>query len=140
MRGHAAACVIVPLSLTACQQGSESQARPTLDEPFALHARLVLADQTTPEVGPRQPWHDLHCKLEGPAVWDLITNFEQRWRLATKGRKNLKLRGLLEAMRKPNMVADLEAGQPGSSNADAGLWTAQVLACCSNLGDLVSRA
>ncbi|KAL0366002.1 UNVERIFIED_CONTAM: Phospholipase D delta [Sesamum radiatum] len=34
--------------------------------------------------GPRQPWHDLHCKLEGPAAYDVLKNFEQRWRKATK--------------------------------------------------------
>ncbi|XP_020584561.1 phospholipase D alpha 1-like [Phalaenopsis equestris] len=31
--------------------------------------------------GPREPWHDLHSKLEGPAAWDVLTNFEQRWKL-----------------------------------------------------------
>ncbi|RZC29924.1 Phospholipase D delta [Glycine soja] len=31
-----------------------------------------------------QPWHDLHCKIEGPAAYDILTNFEQRWRKATK--------------------------------------------------------
>ncbi|XP_029118259.1 phospholipase D delta isoform X2 [Elaeis guineensis] len=36
--------------------------------------------------GPRQPWHDLHCKIEGPAAHDILTNFEQRWRKATKWR------------------------------------------------------
>ena len=30
--------------------------------------------------GPRQPWHDWHCKIEGPAAYDILTNFEQRWR------------------------------------------------------------
>ncbi|KAI8549395.1 hypothetical protein RHMOL_Rhmol06G0021500 [Rhododendron molle] len=34
--------------------------------------------------GPRQPWHDLHCKIEGPAAYDVLKNFEQRWRKATK--------------------------------------------------------
>ncbi|KAL5557797.1 hypothetical protein UlMin_034008 [Ulmus minor] len=34
--------------------------------------------------GPREPWHDLHCKLEGPAAYDVLTNFEQRWKKATK--------------------------------------------------------
>ncbi|XP_057774702.1 phospholipase D delta-like isoform X1 [Salvia miltiorrhiza] len=33
---------------------------------------------------PRQPWHDLHCKIEGPAAYDVLMNFEQRWRKATK--------------------------------------------------------
>lgn len=30
--------------------------------------------------GPRQPWHDLHCKIDGPAAYDILTNFEQRWK------------------------------------------------------------
>ncbi|KAJ9186397.1 hypothetical protein P3X46_001973 [Hevea brasiliensis] len=34
--------------------------------------------------GPRQPWHDWHCKIEGPAAYDILTNFEQRWRKASK--------------------------------------------------------
>nr|XP_043610156.1 phospholipase D alpha 1-like [Erigeron canadensis] len=29
--------------------------------------------------GPREPWHDIHCKLEGPIAWDVLYNFEQRW-------------------------------------------------------------
>nr|GEU44683.1 phospholipase D delta-like [Tanacetum cinerariifolium] len=33
---------------------------------------------------PRQPWHDLHCKIDGPAAYDVLTNFEQRWRKATR--------------------------------------------------------
>ncbi|KAK9286927.1 hypothetical protein L1049_015335 [Liquidambar formosana] len=35
---------------------------------------------------PRQPWHDLHCKIEGPAAYDIMKNFEQRWKKATKWR------------------------------------------------------
>ncbi|CAI0461406.1 unnamed protein product [Linum tenue] len=33
---------------------------------------------------PRQPWHDLHSRIDGPAAYDLLINFEQRWRKATK--------------------------------------------------------
>lgn len=29
--------------------------------------------------GPREPWHDVHSKLEGLAAWDVLANFEQRW-------------------------------------------------------------
>lgn len=31
------------------------------------------------EGGPRQPWHDIHSKIEGPVAWDVYTNFVQRW-------------------------------------------------------------
>ncbi|KAI7996034.1 Phospholipase D alpha 1 [Camellia lanceoleosa] len=30
--------------------------------------------------GPREPWHDIHCKLEGPVALDVLYNFEQRWK------------------------------------------------------------
>ncbi|KAH6825402.1 phospholipase D alpha 1 [Perilla frutescens var. hirtella] len=39
--------------------------------------------------GPREPWHDIHCKLEGAAAWDVVFNFEQRWR--KQGGKDLLL-------------------------------------------------
>ncbi|GBG85073.1 hypothetical protein CBR_g39537 [Chara braunii] len=29
--------------------------------------------------GPRQPWHDIHCRLEGPAAYDVLKNFTERW-------------------------------------------------------------
>lgn len=40
--------------------------------------------------GPRQPWHDLHCRIDGPAAYDVLTNFEQRWRKATKWRDRFR--------------------------------------------------
>ncbi|XP_041020111.1 phospholipase D delta [Juglans microcarpa x Juglans regia] len=33
---------------------------------------------------PRQPWHDLHSRVDGPAAYDVLINFEQRWRKATR--------------------------------------------------------
>ncbi|KAM0884353.1 hypothetical protein ACQ4PT_031030 [Festuca glaucescens] len=40
--------------------------------------------------GPRQPWHDLHCKIDGPAAYDVLKNFEQRWRKASKFRDRFR--------------------------------------------------
>ncbi|GLT85331.1 hypothetical protein SLE2022_035220 [Rubroshorea leprosula] len=40
--------------------------------------------------GPRLPWHDIHCKIEGPAAWDVMHTFEQRWALEV-GNINLLL-------------------------------------------------
>ncbi|XP_051151968.1 phospholipase D alpha 1-like [Andrographis paniculata] len=40
--------------------------------------------------GPREPWHDIHCRLEGPVAWDVMFNFEQRWR--KQGGKDLLLK------------------------------------------------
>ncbi|XP_039016185.1 phospholipase D alpha 1-like [Hibiscus syriacus] len=39
--------------------------------------------------GPRGPWHDIHCRLEGPIAWDVLFNFEQRWK--KQGRKDVLL-------------------------------------------------
>nr|GMD68854.1 phospholipase D delta-like [Ipomoea batatas] len=36
---------------------------------------------------PRQPWHDLHCRIDGPAAYDMLINFAQRWRRATRWRE-----------------------------------------------------
>jgi phospholipase D1/2 len=30
-------------------------------------------------VQPRMPWHDVHCKVQGPGVFDLSKNFTRRW-------------------------------------------------------------
>jgi len=36
------------------------------------------------DFGPREPWHDIHSKLEGPIARDVLVNFEQRWRRQAK--------------------------------------------------------
>ena len=33
----------------------------------------------TQETGPREPWHDIHARVEGPAAWDILQNFTDRW-------------------------------------------------------------
>ncbi|CAL9178231.1 phospholipase D gamma 1-like [Musa acuminata AAA Group] len=42
--------------------------------------------------GPREPWHDLHSRIDGPAAYDVLKNFEERWLKASKhhGIKKLK--------------------------------------------------
>lgn len=37
------------------------------------------AKSTPPYVGPREPWHDIHCKVEGPIARDVLENFIERW-------------------------------------------------------------
>lgn len=29
--------------------------------------------------GPREPWHDIHCRLQGPVAHDVFLNFYERW-------------------------------------------------------------
>ncbi|KAG8643632.1 phospholipase D alpha 1 [Manihot esculenta] len=54
--------------------------------------------------GPREPWHDIHSKLEGPIAWDVLFNFEQRWR--KQGGKDLlvQLRELEDIIIPPSPV------------------------------------
>ena len=35
--------------------------------------------------GPRELWNDIHCCLVEPAAWDVLENFEQRWKKQDKG-------------------------------------------------------
>ncbi|CAM0947599.1 unnamed protein product [Alopecurus aequalis] len=51
--------------------------------------------------GPRQPWHDMHCRIDGPAAYDVLKNFEQRWRKATTMHKHWKDDTLIKLQRIP---------------------------------------
>lgn len=35
-------------------------------------------------VQPRMPWQDVHCRLEGPVVSDMVRNFVVRWNIGSK--------------------------------------------------------
>jgi len=35
---------------------------------------------TDPDVGPREPWHDIHCRVDGPIAMDVLQNFVERWK------------------------------------------------------------
>lgn len=37
------------------------------------------AKATPADVGPREPWHDIHCRVEGPIARDVLENFIERW-------------------------------------------------------------
>ena len=37
------------------------------------------AKSVPPEQGPREPWHDIHSKVEGPIAHDVFLNFYERW-------------------------------------------------------------
>ncbi|XAR56329.1 Phospholipase D [Bertholletia excelsa] len=57
-----------------------------LDTVYAndLHNPLITKSVESSACGPREPWHDLHCRIEGPAAYDVLKNFEQRWRKVSK--------------------------------------------------------
>ncbi|KAI9159954.1 hypothetical protein LWI28_003702 [Acer negundo] len=54
--------------------------------------------------GPREPWHDIHSRLEGPIAWDVLYNFEQRWRKQGGKDMLLKLRELGDIIITPSPV------------------------------------
>lgn len=78
---------------------------------------------------PREPWHDLHCKIDGPAAYDVLTNFQERWLRAAKphGIKKLKMSNdsLLIIERLPEIVGISDV--PCLSEDDPESWHVQVL-------------
>ncbi|KAF3336188.1 phospholipase D gamma 1-like protein [Carex littledalei] len=78
--------------------------------------------------GPREPWHDLHSKIDGPAAYDVLKNFEERWLKGAK-RHGLKKMGksyddtLLNLKRIPEICLD---DTPYVSDNDPESWHVQV--------------
>ncbi|CAL9196671.1 unnamed protein product [Musa hybrid cultivar] len=80
--------------------------------------------------GPRQPWHDLHCKIEGPAAYDILKNFEQRWRKATKWREfSLRFRKASrwhdDALIHLERISWILSPSPSVPDGDPSLWVSQ---------------
>ena len=68
--------------------------------------------QTTADEGPRQPWHDIHCKVEGPIALDVLQNFTERWQRQTEGCEDSLL-----CINDENFNVNVESDDP---------WTAQL--------------
>ncbi|KAF8379386.1 hypothetical protein HHK36_028820 [Tetracentron sinense] len=78
---------------------------------------------------PREPWHDLHSRIDGPAAYDVLTNFEQRWSRASKphGLKKLKMSSddaLLRIERIPDIIGMSDALSASENDPEA--WHVQV--------------
>ncbi|KAF5456726.1 hypothetical protein F2P56_026173 [Juglans regia] len=67
--------------------------------------------------GPREPWHDIHCQLEGPVAWDVLYNFEQRWKKQVGDKFLIKLHQLDEIVIQPT---------PATSLDDTETWNVQI--------------
>ncbi|CAD5190765.1 unnamed protein product [Musa acuminata subsp. malaccensis] len=80
--------------------------------------------------GPRQPWHDLHCRIEGPAAYDVLENFEQHWCKATKWREfGLRFKKKVshwhdDALIKLERISWIISPSPTVPNDDPSLWVA----------------
>ncbi|KAL4602679.1 hypothetical protein ACB092_10G071300 [Castanea dentata] len=84
-----------------------------------------------PTVGcPRQPWHDLHCCIDGPAAYDILTNFEERWLKESKPHGLRKLIGSSydDALLMLESISDIigKAEFPSQSQNDPEGWHVQV--------------
>ncbi|KAI3985531.1 hypothetical protein MKX01_033845 [Papaver californicum] len=85
---------------------------------------------TGPTTGcPREPWHDMHSKVDGPAAYDILNNFEQRWMKASKrhGIKKLKKSSddaLLKIERMPDIVGIHEVQSFGVDDPES--WHVQI--------------
>lgn len=78
---------------------------------------------------PREPWHDLHCRIDGPAAYDVLANFQERWLKAAKphGIKKLKMSyddALLRIERIPDILGMYDAPCLGENDPEA--WHVQV--------------
>ncbi|XP_024993710.1 phospholipase D beta 1-like [Cynara cardunculus var. scolymus] len=63
---------------------------------------------TGPTAGcPREPWHDLHCRIEGPAAYDVLQNFEERWLRASKPRGLSKMTKFSDVLLKLDKIPDI---------------------------------
>jgi phosphatidylserine/phosphatidylglycerophosphate/cardiolipin synthase-like enzyme len=57
-----------------------AQARGDFDR-WDTHTHPCESPERSPERGaPAHPWHDVHARIEGPAVVDVLTNIVERWR------------------------------------------------------------
>ncbi|KAI3501206.1 hypothetical protein L1887_29069 [Cichorium endivia] len=56
---------------------------------------------------PREPWHDLHCRIEGPAAYDVLQNFEERWLRASKPRGLSKMTKFFDVLLKVDKIPDI---------------------------------
>jgi hypothetical protein len=75
--------------------------------------------------GPREPRHDLHCKSDGQAAYDVLTHFQQRWRKATRWHK----KELIQMNRIPCILSRSANAPPeGYPTCDKWQWTKH-LAC-----------
>lgn len=78
---------------------------------------------------PREPWHDLHSKIDGPAAYDVLTNFEERWLRAAKPSGIKKLKSSFDdALLKLDRILDIikvsDVPSVGDDNPEA--WHVQV--------------
>lgn len=121
----------------------EESARPiTCSKPIAKTAIQVPDLESDSEVPlildsgrqPRMPWHDAHCRIEGPAVADLLKNYVTRWNCTGERPPEVGPKG--QTISRSRKWPKLPPAPPPSSFAGNGSCSVQVLrsapACLRN--------
>lgn len=64
------------------------------------------------DVGPRQPWHDIHAKVEGQIALDIKRNFDERWSRQSEdmAARLFQLSGDEFDIEAPALIPDRECG------------------------------
>lgn len=75
---------------------------------------------------PREPWHDLHSKIDGPAAYDVLTNFEERWTKASKVSAGKKVKKTDDSLLKIDRVGDILGIGDYVNDEDPEAWDVQV--------------
>jgi len=79
---------------------------------------------------PRQPWHDIHGSLKGPAAWDFVREFVGRWNVAPSwggnagDLKDTYIQRVWRLFRK--LYADRDTFVQQHEGMRTGKWSAQV--------------
>lgn len=84
----------------------------------------------TSKSGPREPWQDIHSRVTGKAAWDVLTNFEGRW----KRQGPDSLRGALHPLTPETVVQADEEGE-----IQDGDWNVQVLRSINETSTALNR-
>ena len=83
----------------------------------------------TQTIGPREPWHDCHSKVEGPTALDIKKNFEERWYKQVQNKTTQ-----LYHIKEEDFVMDSDEDYGGFSIPDheGGPWNLQVFRSLSS--------
>uniref|UniRef100_A0A7N2MZN3 phospholipase D n=1 Tax=Quercus lobata TaxID=97700 RepID=A0A7N2MZN3_QUELO len=97
---------------------------------FRDHCTVYQNDYRNPTLPagahrPRQPWHDLHCKIEGPAAYDVLTTFEQLWGKAAKWSSGLKKCCKIIFRALMNLDIPMPSSSQSISNDDPKFWVSK---------------
>ncbi|GJY14806.1 phospholipase D gamma 1 [Tanacetum coccineum] len=123
--------ILCPRSAGKGHSWSKKQKTVIVDADAGNYRRRIMAfvgEGSTTSL-PREPWHDLHSRIGGPAPYHVLKNFEERWLRASKLHRIQKMKktvddSLLKLERIPDILGIDEAHC--TSEQDHESWHVQV--------------